>query len=110
MKKDDLACHLLIRPVPKDIPTSCIRDHKTFGGTVVKLLPSHEHIILELSDKNIYKKCIDQGALRIDDHVVFIESYTFSTIPENNELDAENWYETEMCDYKPDIMPFVSNP
>ncbi|CAF1101396.1 unnamed protein product [Rotaria sp. Silwood1] len=110
MKKDSLACRLLIQSVPKGISTSLIRDHKIFAGAVVKLLPSNEHMILELSDKNIYEKCIDQGALRIGDHVLGIESYTFSSNPEDSEIDAENWYETEMCDHKPDIMPFVSNP
>ncbi|CAF2836536.1 unnamed protein product [Rotaria sp. Silwood2] len=110
MKKDSLACRLLIRSVPKSLSISLIRDHKMFADTVIKTLPSHEHVILELSDKSIYDKCIDQGALRIGDHVLGIEAYTFASNPEDSEIDAENWYETEMCDHKPDIMPFISNP
>lgn len=110
MKKDSLACRLLIRGVPKDISTSLIRDHKMFAGTVIKTLPSSEHVILELSDRNVYEKCIDLGALRIGDRVFVMEVYKFSSNPEDSEIDAENWYETEMCDHKPDIIPFISNP
>ncbi|CAF1025353.1 unnamed protein product [Rotaria sordida] len=109
MKKDSLACRVLIRSVPKGVSASLIQDHKIFANAVVKTLPSDEHVILELSDKNIYEKCIDQGALRIGDHVLGIEAYTFSSNPEDSEINAENWYETEMCDHKPDIMPFIAN-
>ncbi|CAF4823644.1 unnamed protein product, partial [Rotaria socialis] len=81
-----------------------------FGDAVVKIFPSDEHVVLELSDRSIYEKCIDQGVVRIDQHLLGIEAYTFTNNPENSEIDAENWYETEMVDHKPDIMPFISNP
>ncbi|CAF2803550.1 unnamed protein product, partial [Rotaria sp. Silwood2] len=110
MKKDSLAYRLLIRSVPKSVSISHIQHHKIFADTIIKILHTDEHVILELSDKNVYEKCINQGALRIGDHVLGIEVYTFASNPENSEIDAENWYETEMCDHKPDIMPFISNP
>ncbi|CAF3353340.1 unnamed protein product [Rotaria socialis] len=110
MKKDSLACRLLIRTVPKGVSTSLIRNHKMFGDAVVKIFPSDEHVVLELSDRSIYEKCIDQGVVRVDQHLLGIEVYTFTSNPENSEIDAENWYETEMVDHKPDIMPFISNP
>ncbi|CAF3316418.1 unnamed protein product, partial [Rotaria socialis] len=109
MKKDSLACRLLIRTVPKEMSTSLIRNHKMFGNAVVKIFPSGEHVVLELSDRSIYEKCIDQGAVRINQHILGMEAYTFTSNPENSEIDAENWYETEMVDHKPDIMPFISN-
>ena len=30
--------------------------------------------------------------------------------PEESEIDADTWYETEMSKYAPDIMQFVANP
>ena len=111
MKKDSLACRLLIRNVPRNIPISRIRDHKLFNNSVVKTLPSSEHVILELSNKGIYELCLERGALRIDDHILKIDVYSHSHNPEDSEIDAETWYETEMCDItKPDIMQFISNP
>ncbi|CAF1020879.1 unnamed protein product [Rotaria sp. Silwood1] len=110
MKKDSLSCRLLVRSVPKDISTSLIQNHEMFAKAVVKALPSNEHVIIELSDRDVYEKCIVKGALRIDDHVLGIEAYTYSSNPEDSEIDGKNWYDTEMCNYKPDIMPFISNP
>ncbi|CAF1175267.1 unnamed protein product [Adineta steineri] len=110
MKKDQLACRLIIQNVPKAISTALIQNHRIFANSVIKILPSNDHVILELSNRNIYETCIDLGALRIGDHVLRIEAYTISSNPEDSDINAENWYETEMCDYKSDIMPFMSDP
>ena len=111
MKKDSLACRLLIRNVPRNIPISRICDHAIFGNSVVKTLPNGEHMIVEVSDIHVYQKCIDRGVLRIDNEVLYIDIYSHSINPEDSEIDAETWYETEMCDItKPDIMQFISNP
>ncbi|CAF4073066.1 unnamed protein product, partial [Adineta steineri] len=110
IKKDQLACRLIIQNVPKTISTALIQNHKIFANTVIKTLPSNDHVILELSNRNIYDTCIDQGVLRIGDVTLLIEAYTISSNPENSDIDDENWYETEMCGYKPDIMPFMSDP
>ena len=109
MKKDSLSCRLLIRNVPKDVSSSLIQAHRIFDNSVTKIIRGSDHAILEISDRKIYEKCIDQGALRINDHPLCIEVYTFSSNPEDSDIDAENWYETEMCDHKPDITPFLSN-
>ena len=110
MKKDYLAYRLIIRDVPKDLSSSTIQNHEMFADTVVKVPPSHEHVILELSDREVDEKCIKRGARRIGDKVLTICMYTATSNPEDSEIDAENWYETEMCDRKPDIMPFMANP
>ncbi|CAF4396915.1 unnamed protein product, partial [Didymodactylos carnosus] len=110
IKKNRLACRLVVRPVPKDFPVSLIQNHKVFDGTVVKAIPKDDRLILELSNKSVYEKCVDQGALRVRDQAMYMEVYTFSSNPEDSEIDAENWYEMEMCDHKPNIMPFISNP
>ena len=70
MKKDGLACRLIIRDVPKDLSSSTIQNHEMFAHTVVKTLPSHEHVILELSDRKVYEECIKRGALRIGGKVL----------------------------------------
>ena len=110
IKKDNLACRLLIKKVPKTISSELICKHKIFGGAVVKTLRTDDNIILELSDRTIYEECIDRGALRIEDDVLGIGIYTFSNSPEDSYIDTENWYEAEMCNHKPDIMPFIANP
>ena len=109
MKKDSLSCRLLIRNVPKDISSLFIQAHRIFDNSITKITRGSDHVIVELSDRKVYERCIDQGALRINDHPLCIEVYAFSSNPEDSDIDAENWYETEMCDHKPDITPFLSN-
>ena len=111
MKKEMLACRLLIRDVPKGISTSAIQDHEIFANSVVTTLPSSEYVILELSDRDVYDKCIRQGALRIGNNVLSMDTYLHSSNPEDDEINADTWYGGEMCEIKkPDIMPFMSNP
>jgi uncharacterized protein (TIGR02452 family) len=109
-KKDGLACRLSISKIPPTIPTSLIEDHKIFAKTVVNISRSNDHAIVELSDPGVYEKCIDQGAFRIGDALLAMGVYSSTSNPEDGDIDAETWYETEMRDYKPDIMRFMADP
>ncbi|CAF3121371.1 unnamed protein product [Rotaria sp. Silwood2] len=109
-KKQSLACRLVIRPIPKDIPVQEIINQRIFASTVVSETQSGENLILELSDKNVYDQCVNQGALRVKGQLMHMEAFTFLSNPEESEIDAETWYETDMRDHKPDIMPFITQP
>lgn len=107
-KKYALAFRILIEKVPKGLPTSAIKDHSIFAGKVSKIIPSTEYVIFELSDRNIYEKCVHQGCLRIGEDVLGIQKYTASCNPEDKDIDDETWYETDMLGLKSDITQFVS--
>ena len=109
MKKDGLACRL-IQDVPKDISSSAIENHETFERAVIRSTRSNNHVILELSDREVDEKCIERAAESIGGKGLIIDFYTSTSNPEDSDIDAENWYETEMCDHKSDIMPFMANP
>ncbi|UJR32654.1 hypothetical protein I4U23_020114 [Adineta vaga] len=110
-KKDSLACRLLIRNIPKTELISSIRDHEIFGQCVVNSIAKNDHVILELSNRSIFEKCVKQGAFLLGTHPLRIEVYTSASNPEDSEIDAETWYETEMRDYtKANIMQFMSDP
>ncbi|CAF3347123.1 unnamed protein product [Rotaria sp. Silwood2] len=70
----------------------------------------NDHLIVELDDMNNYENCLSSGALLIDNHMMQVAVHTTIANPEENEITAENWYETEMLDIKPDIMTMINNP
>ncbi|CAF2927847.1 unnamed protein product, partial [Rotaria sp. Silwood2] len=105
-KKNSLPYRLIVRPIPKDLSISHIKNHKIFENTVDQVLVKNNHLVVELSNKIVYEKCVNQGALRVGDQYLFIEINN----SKEKEIDAENWYETEMCKHVPDIMPFIRNP
>ncbi|CAF4356816.1 unnamed protein product [Rotaria sp. Silwood2] len=112
-KKNSLPYRLLVHPIPKDLSISHIKNHKIFENTVDQVLVKDDRLIVELSDKIVYEKCVNQGALRAGDQFLFVEDVQINTSSKNSEereINAENWYETEMCKHEPDIMPFISNP
>ncbi|CAF0937598.1 unnamed protein product [Rotaria sordida] len=110
MKKDKIIYRFIMRSVPKNISVSYIKNSEIFAGTVIKAISCDNDIILELLSKNVYEKCLKQGVLRINGHTINIETYSLPNNYEDLEIDADNWYETEMCAYKSDIMQFIIQP
>ncbi|CAF3923229.1 unnamed protein product [Rotaria sp. Silwood1] len=106
-KKLNMAHRLLLHPVPPDCPLQAIFQHRLFQNCIVKHHRKEESLILELNDKNLYEHILTIGALRIETHQIFIDAYSALNDPEGSEITAENWYDTRMLDYEPDIMPFL---
>jgi uncharacterized protein (TIGR02452 family) len=110
-KKTHLAYRLLVHPVPRTFPIDRIIKHRHFKNAVAQHNHIGEHLIIELKDKSILDFCVNLGALKIEDHRFFLDPYAvIHNDPENVEMNAENWYETQMRDMTPDIMQFVVNP
>lgn len=109
MKKTSLSYRLVVQPIPKDFPIRLIQNHRIFENSVRKISPEEDRLIVELSDKGVYEQCVNQGALSVADQLLHIETYTLPITPEENEINAKNWYETEMCRHKPNIMLFIDN-
>jgi hypothetical protein len=110
-KKDNLTCRLRIHPVPEGLAISAIIRHADFAGKIITHKHSGKNLILEISDKNIFDECIKRGALRIDGKQLFhVDAFTTTNNPEESAIDCDTWYDTEMLQYKPDIMQFVANP
>ena len=109
-KKDNLSCRLSVHPIPSSFAIQRVINHSMFAGKVVNHKQSGEYLIVELSDRNIFDKCATNGALRIDENLcLFMDVYNALKNPEASELDVDTWYETEMPQYKPDIMQFVAD-
>jgi uncharacterized protein (TIGR02452 family) len=108
MKKDRLTYYLRLRSVPSHISISLIETHEIFGGAVLKSTSSGEDIIVELSSKRVYGKCLEQRVLRIGDDSIDITSYSSSIKDKDDEINAFTWYETEMMAGKSNIMQFVT--
>ncbi|CAF3537174.1 unnamed protein product [Rotaria sp. Silwood1] len=110
-KKTKLANRLIVHPIPKSFSIQSIIKHREFNNAVTYHKLSGDHLILELSDKDVFEQCLERGALRIDnDHVVHINLCNTLNNPDGGEIDDDTWYETEMLQIKPDIMQFVANP
>ncbi|CAF1047732.1 unnamed protein product [Rotaria sordida] len=110
-KKKCLAFRVIISPVPNSLPIDTIIRHKQFQNNIVKHTKINDKLILELSNKSVYDQCLIWGALCIKDHKMLIDPYRkIVNDPENQEINAENWYETEMLNIKPDILQFIFKP
>ncbi|CAF1122915.1 unnamed protein product [Rotaria sordida] len=110
-KKTKLVCRLIVHPIPKSFSIQSIIKHREFNNAVTYHKLSGEHLILELSDKDVFEQCLGRGALRIDDdHVVHVNLCNTLNNPDGGEIDDDTWYEREMLEIKPDIMQFVANP
>ncbi|CAF2136304.1 unnamed protein product [Rotaria magnacalcarata] len=110
-KRDNLSCRLSVYPITPSFSVRNIINHPMFVGKVTNYKQIGENLILELSDKNIFDKCVTNGMLRIDDKLrLLVGVYNPLNNPEGSEIDNDTWYETEMSRYKSDIMQFVSDP
>ncbi|CAF3290539.1 unnamed protein product [Rotaria sp. Silwood2] len=110
LKQDKIIYRLLVLSVPSKISLSRIRDFEMFAGTVIQAIQCDNDVILELSSKSVYENCVRKGYLYTDGYNMNIESYSLADKYENLEIDARNWYETEMCAYKSDIAQFIDQP
>ncbi|CAF0771126.1 unnamed protein product [Didymodactylos carnosus] len=78
-------------------------------ATIIKYY--EENLILEISDKNVFDKCLNIGAMSIENKKpLFIDLYTTRNNPPMSDIDNDTWYENEMIHYKADIMQFVVKP
>ncbi|UJR16839.1 hypothetical protein I4U23_003738 [Adineta vaga] len=110
-KKTKLACRLVLHPIPKSCSIQSIIKHREFRNAVIHHKLIGDHLILELSDEDAFEKCLDRGALRIDnDTVLTVDLCNTLNNPDGGEIDDDTWYEREMLEIKPDIMQFVANP
>ncbi|CAF0808653.1 unnamed protein product [Adineta ricciae] len=109
-KKNNLACRLKIPNVPRRLSIESIQNHKVFANCVVHATRKNDDIVLELSDRNVFDKCIDQAAFCVHNHPLRIEAHQATSKPEDSDIDDDTWYETDMRDYtKANIMQFVPN-
>ncbi|UJR16763.1 hypothetical protein I4U23_003663 [Adineta vaga] len=110
-KKTKLACRLVLHPIPKSSSIQSIIKHREFRNAVIHHKLIGDHLILELSDEDVFEKCLDRGALRIDNGTVLTMVLgNTSNNSDGGEIDDDTWYEREMLEIKPDIMQFVANP
>ena len=110
-KKTKLACRLIVHPIPKSFPIQSVIKHREFKNAVTYHKLSGDHLILELSNKDVFEQCLERGALRIDnDHVLHMDLCNTLNNPDGGEIDDDTWYETKMLQIKPDVMQFVANP
>ena len=131
-KKTKLSYQLVIYPVPPAVSIQSIINHSVFNGTITNHKQIGDHLIVDVSDEDIFKVCSDRGALRIGQaHVVNVDIYEPSKNLEKNEVtndtihvdihkstknfkkdefNNDTWYEREMMKYEPDIMQFITNP
>ncbi|CAF3889231.1 unnamed protein product [Rotaria sp. Silwood1] len=108
-KKTKLAYRVLVFPVPEGFNIDQILKHQLFGRIVANH-QINDHLILELDDMNCYDNCLSVGALRFGNIMMQIVPHTLAADPDKTEINAENWYETEMFNIKPDIKTMITNP
>lgn len=110
-KKDHISHRLLIRSVPSKVVLKSICQHSSFLGKLINCKPIGQDVILEITDRQLFDVLVRKGAFQLDaDHVYKVEAYVPSNNPEASEIDATTWYESEMLQYKPDIMQFLPQP
>ncbi|CAF3338093.1 unnamed protein product [Rotaria socialis] len=108
-KKIKLAYRVVVSPVPSDFGLDRILNHKLFASRTVRHCHIDDHLIIELDGMDNYEECLEIGALRIGKTTMTIKPHSVTSDPDSSELNAGNWYETEMNDIKPDIVAIMSN-
>ncbi|CAF4897659.1 unnamed protein product, partial [Rotaria socialis] len=108
--KENLAFRLFLHPLNEDHDNNDILNHKIFGGQAKIIGQRRRQLILEISNKKVYDECLTFGVLRIGTNSrLIIENYIPLNDPEELEIDADVWYDSEMMHYKPDIMQFIAD-
>ncbi|CAF2147898.1 unnamed protein product [Rotaria magnacalcarata] len=108
--KDNLAFRLLLYPLNEVHDNNDILNQKIFDGQAKIIEQRRDKLILEISNKEVYDECLRFGVLRIGTKpILIIENYIPLHDPEELEIDADVWYDSEMIHYKPDIMQFIAN-
>ncbi|CAF1108276.1 unnamed protein product, partial [Adineta ricciae] len=110
-KKTNLACRLVIHPIPESYSIQNIIKHRQFQNAVTSHKLVGDRLILEFSDKNVFDQCLDRGALRLDSgEVLSVDLCNSLNNPDGSDIDDETWYRADMLQMKPDIMQFLNNP
>ena len=110
MKKDKFIYRLKILSVPNNILISDLKNLPIFKSTVVKAMRIKDDVILELLNRFVYKDCLKQRFLHIDGQTLFFEICSSQYDDDDWEIDAYNWYESGMSNYKSNIIDFISQP
>ncbi|CAF1067550.1 unnamed protein product [Didymodactylos carnosus] len=105
-----LADRVLVSPVPRGFDVNRIICHDLFANRVIEHNHFNDQFILELNNVDNYKYCLDKGLVKIDGTMMEIKPYALIFDPETMDIHAENWYETDMLEIKPDIMTLLHNP
>ncbi|CAF4245688.1 unnamed protein product [Rotaria sp. Silwood2] len=109
-KKETLTCRLLLHPISEIFTNEEILQETIFDGKATIIERRGENLVLEISDKKIFDNCLTVGVLSIKHKPrLIMEIFLNFNHPEDREIDAETWYQSEMIRYKPDIMQFVAN-
>ncbi|CAF1372368.1 unnamed protein product [Rotaria sordida] len=109
-KKIKIAYRVIVSPIPQDVDSDLILKNKLFAGKVVRHSHIRDYLIVELDNMKDYEECIAIGALRIGKNKpMVITPHNIANDPNTTEIDADNWYETEMRAIKPDIVPIMGN-
>ena len=108
-KKAKLTYRVVISPVSPGFDVNLILNHELFAHRTVRYSHINDHLIVELDDMKSYERCLNYGALRIRKVLMNIDKHSIIADSDTSELNADNWYETEMLDIKPDIVPILSN-
>ena len=110
-KKNNLNYRLCIYGIPQSLSAHKIMNSDAFSGKIVNYKQHGENLVLELSDKAVFDRCLTRGVIRIDQsNCLRVGTCTASKNSETSEIDEDTWYGTGMKRYKPDIMQFISNP
>jgi uncharacterized protein (TIGR02452 family) len=111
MKKKRLAFRLVLHCVPREIPINTVIQHKQLQNAVTNSIRIGDKLIIEVKDKSVYDACVSAAVIHLNDHFVPIGPFiAINNDPENMEINAETWYETQMLDYQPDLKYFMDNP
>ncbi|CAF1043805.1 unnamed protein product [Rotaria sordida] len=108
-KKKALAYRVLVSPVPRGSSLLLIFNNPLFVSRYTAQNHINDTLILELDNMDSYKDILSREVINIGDNTMKIKPYAIVIDPETTEIDAENWYETDMLKIKPDIMPLLSD-
>lgn len=109
-KKIKLSYRVKVSPVPSDFDIDSILKHPLFESRVIRYSHLRDYLIIELDSMKHYEECLTFGALGLKKcKPMSIEPHSVTSDPDSTELDANNWYDTEMHDINPDILPFMEN-
>ena len=107
-KKDKLAYRIYVSPVPKNFDINLILQHKRFRNSVIDHTHTDDNLILDLANSDSYNDYLESGPLRINDHSFEITAHVANDNSNQNEINAETWYEKHMLEIEPNILPLMN--
>ncbi|CAF1459212.1 unnamed protein product [Adineta steineri] len=109
-QKAMLTCRLILEPWLEGWHMSSIKNHTTFSGKVKQVTIGAGYAIVEISDESLFQQLSQLNTVEINGEKIEMKVYKPAENPEHLEINALNWYETEMSEYENNIMSFVGNP